>query len=189
MTELLLAKIKRKIDKSDPKQVGWLNFIIVSFYFGLRPSEVMAVVKKPIVENHNGIPVLVVDQTKLTSISEEDRIKKIPVICEQQMTALGLISSGNVLRPHSSWVDQLFKDPKITYGPTEDFGLYTGRKGFTDLMLTLGQSLEDISGWLGQHSIDMTWKVYKTKNLINFNQTDFVKKNFRKPKSKPKKVS
>lgn len=190
MTELLLAKVKRKVDKSDQKQLAWLNFIIVIFYFGLRPKELMAVVEKPMVENHNGIPVLVVDQTKLTSISnEEDRIKKIPVICEQQMKALGLIKSGNILRPHPSWVDQLCKDPKITYGPTEDYGLYTGRKGFTDLMLTLGQSLEDISGWLGHHSIDMTWKVYKTKNTINFNQSDFVKKNFRKPKSKPKKVS
>ncbi len=190
MTELLLAKIKRKVSKSDQKQLGWLNFIIVSFYFGLRPKEVMTVVEKPIVENHNGIPVLVVNQTKLTSVSnEEDRIKKIPVICEQQMTALGLIKTGHILRPHSSWVDQLCKEPKIVYGPTEDYGLYTGRKGFTDLMLTLGQNLEDISGWLGHHSIDMTWKFYKTKNVINFNQTDFVKKNFKRPKSKPKKVS
>lgn len=189
MTEFLLKKVEKKIDKKDEDQVGWFNFLKVSFYFGLRPKEMMDVVESPVVEDHNGIPILIGNQTKLTSSNEEGRIKKIPVVCEEQMEALGVLQSKKIKRPLPSWVDGICKDKGLTYGINEDYGLYTGRKGFTNHMLTLGQSLEDISAWLGHHSIDLTWRVYRTKNVINFSETDFVAKNFKKPKAKPKKIS
>jgi integrase len=48
---------------------------------------------------------------------------------------------------------------------------YSGRKGFTDLMQSNGQKLEDISLWLGHRSIEMTWKHYKDKKAIQFTET------------------
>lgn len=48
-------------------------------------------------------------------------------------------------------------------------GLYSGRKGFTDLMLSLNQTLENIAMWMGHASIERTWKNYKNKEVVTFN--------------------
>jgi len=48
------------------------------------------------------------------------------------------------------------------------YDLYSGRKGFTDLMLTKGQSLENISIWLGHSHISRTWASYRDKGPFQF---------------------
>lgn len=47
-------------------------------------------------------------------------------------------------------------------------GVYSGRKGFTDLMLSFDQTLENIAAWMGHASIERTWKHYKNKDIVNF---------------------
>jgi hypothetical protein len=41
--------------------------------------------------------------------------------------------------------------------------LYGGRKGFTDLMLSKGNTIENISIWMGHSTLDRTWRSYKQK--------------------------
>jgi integrase len=46
--------------------------------------------------------------------------------------------------------------------------LYGGRKGFVDLMLSLGQNLENVSIWLGHKDISTTWEHYKDRDTLSF---------------------
>lgn len=50
----------------------------------------------------------------------------------------------------------------------DGYGLYSGRKGFTDLMLGLNQNLEEVSAWLGHKNLDRAWRVTKQKRKVHF---------------------
>jgi hypothetical protein len=50
----------------------------------------------------------------------------------------------------------------------EGVDLYAGRKGFTDLMLAKGHSLENISVWMGHSTLERTWKSYKNRRRYHF---------------------
>jgi integrase len=54
------------------------------------------------------------------------------------------------------------------FGNNGHITLRAGRKGFIDLMLDHGQSLEDISAWLGHQNIEMTWQKYRNKKRVSF---------------------
>jgi hypothetical protein len=41
----------------------------------------------------------------------------------------------------------------------KDIDLYGGRKGFTDLMLSKRNTVENISIWMGHRTLDRTWKL------------------------------
>ena len=41
---------------------------------------------------------------------------------------------------------------------SKDIDLYGGRKGFTDLMLSRGNTIENISIWMGHSTLDRTWR-------------------------------
>lgn len=153
--------------KFSPEQFNWLW---VSIWLGLRPSEIDQL--KPfsssnrfgykIEEFRQGrstVKVLKVYQSKLTTLSQADRWKSIPIIYPEQKKALKIIQSKPLKRPLTKTIQKYLGD---------DLTLYAGRKGFTDLMIDKGQDLKDISMWLGHTSVDQTWKSYKNKNVVRF---------------------
>lgn len=180
MTEELLKKVRRKIDDTQLDEIKKYNWLFISFVFGLRPSECDDAIKAPRIEHHGGVPTLVVYQSKLTVVDEDEKDKRIPIICEEQEKALNLIEKKQALRPSPKWVDKHCKDDRKTYDANFKYDLYCGRKGFTDFLLSKGQSLEQISIWAGHKSIETTWHHYKDKRSIRFNETTYTKKKYKK---------
>lgn len=141
------------------------NWVYLSVWFGLRPLEV-DLLKKPssrrtwfVEREPDGVQVLWIYQSKLTRIPFEQRIKPIPCRYKEQVAGLELISSQKFQRPLAKTLKRVFT-PHTT--------CYAGRKGFTDLMLSKGENLEDISMWLGHQSIDRTWRSYKDRKRVRY---------------------
>jgi hypothetical protein len=158
-TPLTAATIEKLKGKIAPDQLNWLE---LSFYFGLRPIEVEGLRSKKtrrIETDTHEIPILHVFQSKLRHHSNQ-AWKAIPCILPKQRELLILIEEGNFRRPLAKTIQSYAKDERLT--------LYGGRKGFTDLMLENGQLLEDVSQWLGHSEIDRTWSNYKNKNRISW---------------------
>ncbi len=156
-TEILV----RAKDKMRPSH---FNFLYLTMWFGLRPQEVENLKKMSscTVERINsGRRILKVFQTKLVALPPEDRWKPIPILYSEQEFGPGIISPGNFRRPLSKTVHRYFG---------AGYDLYAGRKGFTDLMLSKGHSLENISIWMGHSSIDRTWRSYKNKRRFHLDQ-------------------
>jgi integrase len=155
LTSVLLDKAK---DKIQSKQFNWL---FLSIWFGLRPQEIDNLKNKDFwrVESASSKKkVLWVFQTKIISLPPEDRWKPIPIIYHQQKFALKIIESGNFERPVVKTVRKHI---------SQNIGLYGGRKGFVDLMLEKGHSLESISQWMGHSTIGRTWRSYKNKRRFH----------------------
>ena len=83
-----------------------------------------------------------------------------------QIEAIKFIEKGILKKP-------LNKTLKAIMG-LDNIGSYSGRKGFTDLMLDNEQAIEDISMWLGHSSIEMTWKRYKDRSRVRFTKLKAV---------------
>ncbi|MBI3555219.1 MAG: hypothetical protein HY074_03010 [Deltaproteobacteria bacterium] len=146
-----------------PGQYEWLA---ISVWFGLRPQEIDSL-KKPkqwklssAVCQGVEVKVLMVYQSKLTSLQSEKRWKSIPVVYPEQEVALEYVKSGRFARPLAKTLKRTFPSTRIT--------LYGGRKGFTDLMLERGQALEAVSSWLGHATIERTWRSYKRRDVVSF---------------------
>lgn len=141
---------------------GNYEWLFVSVWFGLRPEEVDNLIKKPqfhrLEQQEKGV-ILWVYQTKLVGIPRKDRWKPIPLIYEEQRIAMAYITESAIKRPILKTLARVFK---------ERVRLYSGRKGFTDLMLSKGRALEDISQWMGHLTIDRTWRSYKNRKIVNF---------------------
>jgi hypothetical protein len=128
------------------------NFLFLTVWFGLRPQEVDNLHRKSLwaIEAMNsGRRVLKRYQTKIVALPPEDRWKPIPILYTDQEFGLRIILSGNFRRPLSKTVRRHF-------GPGHD--LYAGRKGFVDLMLSKGHSIENICIWMGHCTLDRTWR-------------------------------
>lgn len=136
------------------------NWMYISLAFGLRPIEVDSLKNRTgfeiIKRMHNGeqIQILSVYQSKLISVSEKERWKYIPIYEAEQKLALAFIEKKNFKRP-------LVKTIRRILGSGYD--CYSGRKGFTDLMLARGYQLESIATFLGHRNLDTTWRHYKNK--------------------------
>lgn len=139
------------------------NWIHCSFWLGLRPIEVDQLTELPELEvilNEDGkTRVLVVFQTKLEGEIEEEGYKYIPLLYPEQDEAVELLKSRIVKRPNP-------KKLKLLSGHAID--VYCGRKGFADLMQSLGQRIEDSSVWLGHKDIRTTRKHYKDRSNVSF---------------------
>lgn len=160
--------------KSDPITPGMLegirasvteqhyNWLFISIWLGLRPQEVCSLkdVRNFRISKFSGVPVIEIYQPKLVALPREKRWKSIPCFLPEMQKAVELAKSGKFKRPLQKSVIAWFGDSRI--------GLYGGRKGFTELMHCHGQSLEDISAWMGHTSVDRTWKDYKDKSKVNF---------------------
>ncbi len=125
------------------------NWLFISMWLGLRPQEIDNIhdqqlwkIETPIV----GRKIFCIHQSKIIALPPEDRWKPIPILYEEQEFALRIIHSGNFKRPLVKTMRQYF---------SKDIDLYGGRKGFTDLMLLKGNTIENISIWMG-HSLDRT---------------------------------
>jgi integrase len=161
LTPQKLEKIK---DQLKPEQYRWLY---ISVWAGLRPKEIDLLqnssdaerykVTSTMVEKRN-VPVLEVYQSKLASVHRDHRWKYIPLFLKEQQKILTYLEQ-NLKRPLNKTLKKLTNEKITCYG---------GRKGFTDLMLSHNQELEDISSWLGHSSIETTWKVYRNKKRVNF---------------------
>lgn len=140
------------------------NWLYLSVWLGLRPEEVdnLKNLNSFTVEmdDDQATSVLWVFQSKLTSVAEAKAWKPIPLIVPEQVKCIKIIEDGNFKRPLNKTLRKIFSEKRVTG--------YSGRKGFTDMMLTLGQGLEEISLWLGHTSIDTTWKSYKNKQQVRF---------------------
>lgn len=157
LTPTLLEAAK---DRLKLEQYNWLY---LSVWLGLRPEEVEALrdPKKFKLEYSlkHKIHYIKIYQSKLKSVAADKRWKTIPLIFPEQSNVPSIIKSGAFVKPLNKIVRKY-----VGAGIT----LYGGRKGFVDLMLSLGQRIEDISMWLGHKDISTTWKHYKDKEVINF---------------------
>ena len=143
------------------------NWIFISLWFGLRPEEVDELKNENsthpyYLETQDDVSILVVYQKKLenTIPTEAERWKRIPILYPEQFEALKLIKRGKFERPLPKTMQR--------YLGKEHADTYSGRKSFTDLMLGLGQRLEDIHGWMGHTTIERTWKDYKNRRTVHF---------------------
>ena len=147
----LLKKLKGEIREDI------YNWIYLTVWFGLRPKEVDNLHDQSLwrVEKmFNGREVLWVYQTKVIALPEEDKWKPIPILYNEQKYGLQILKSDIYKRPLVKTIRQYFGN---------DVFLYGGRKAFTDLMLSKGNTLENISVWMGHSTINRTWKSYKNR--------------------------
>jgi hypothetical protein len=138
-------------------QYRWLY---LSVWLGLRPPEVDSLADSK-VTREQGVSVLWIYQSKLRGVKKEDRYKPVPLIYPEQIKCLDFIKQ-EIKRPLVKTVQKHI---------TDGINLYGGRKGFTDMMLDKGQSLEDISTWLGHATIERTWHSYKRRSKVSFKKT------------------
>lgn len=144
--------------KLSDAQYRWLY---ISVWCGLRPSEInhlKAKVNGHRVEYKDRTPILVVYQSKLVRVARDKRVKRIPLFLDEQKIVLEYL--GFELDQPLVKTIRKYLNRKV--------GLYGGRKGFTDLMLSRGQKFENISAWLGHANIDRTWRSYKDKRVVSF---------------------
>lgn len=158
LTTQILMKMKDKMPE------GQWEYLRATLWLGLRPSELDLILKdssKYRVKQQDKVTILSIYQSKLTGVSKEKRWKHIPLIHSEMLAALTDIEEERISKPLVKTIRKVCPKP-------EGLGLYSGRKGFTDLMLSYNQSLENIASWLGHASIERTWKHYKDKDVIDF---------------------
>ena len=140
----------------------YYNWLYISVWTGLRPQEIDQLKNSNLLrfeKTATGEHVLWVYQTKIVSLPHNDRWKPIPLISDEQRRIMAIIESQEFSRP----------SPKIIKSHLgQNIGLYGGRKGFTDLMLSRGQPLEFICQWMGHSSIDRTWRSYKNRQRFHY---------------------
>ena len=162
LSPILLNSAKEKMR---PKQFNWL---FVSVWLGLRPREIDNLGDKnlwKVEELATGTKVLWVYQTKLIALPPIDRWKPVPLIYDEQKFAAKIIEDGLFERPLNKTVRRYFGEGVTLYG---------GRKGFTDLMLGKGHTLEAISQWMGHSTIGRTWRTYKDRLGVEFSMPNKV---------------
>ncbi len=155
ITPLDLKKVSGEIN------LQTFNWIFLSVWFGLRPKEIDSLHNSQswkVESLPTGRKVLWVYQTKIIGLPPEDRWKPIPIVFDEQTFALAILESGNFKRPLTRTMRRYFGD-----GVT----LYAGRKGFSDLMLSKNQTLENISIWMGHSTIQRTWTSYKQRRKFH----------------------
>lgn len=157
LTPSLLEKAKRGLNN-----IAQYNWLFLTVWFGLRPLEVDSLKKPPGDRSWKLEPeYLQVYQTKLhgKGLSPEDRLKRIPIGLPEHKQGVLIIQSGQFERPLAKTIRKHCGAGITTYG---------GRKGFTDLMLSKGRSIEEIALWMGHRSIEMTWKRYKGRKTARW---------------------
>ena len=164
----LTPHVLAKMESQMRDLAGQYEWLFVSVWLGLRPSEIDATQKQPnsfILEFNESlnVDVLKVYQRKLVGVEKSKRWKSIPIFLTEQKAAVIFLANKKCRRPLPKTIQK--------HSGNERLGLYGGRKGFTDLMLSKGQSLEDISQWMGHQSIEMTWAKYKSRKHVSFTKS------------------
>jgi hypothetical protein len=150
-----LNKKKHELNKAN------FNWLFIAVWFGLRPQEVDHLHKSDLWKIEtvaNARKILWVYQTKIVALPPADRWKPIPILYVEQLEAIAILEAQNFKRPLTKTMRRHFGD---------DIDLYGGRKGFADLMLSRGQSLENISIWMGHSTLARTWRSYKNRRKFH----------------------
>ena len=135
-----------------------INWCIVCLGFALRPSEMNTIAtrdSKVITILKSSVKIY---QSKLVSLPRPMRFKEVVIRHPFQKEALSIIKSKKELAaPSIHMLRKVLGD---------EYGLYSFRKGYTDIMINLGEPIERISADLGHSSIDRTWKSYRKRITI-----------------------
>lgn len=132
-----------------------INWCILCLGLALRPSEADMVAKRDDKNVTIAKSSVKVYQSKLVSLPKKMRYKEVIIKHGFQKEALELLKSK-----------KLFQKPsknKIQKVLGEEYGLYSFRKGYQDIMLSFDESITRISLDLGHSSIDRTWKSYRKR--------------------------
>jgi hypothetical protein len=138
------------------EQYNWMH---ISLWLGLRPHEIDSLKFTKNYRYDATKNIIWVYQSKLTAIPTKDRWKPIPLKYPEMLQCIPIIEAKRFKRPLNKTLKKALNG---------QYTCYSGRKGFTDLMLSMGNGLEAISQWMGHLSIDRTWKDYKAKNKVLF---------------------
>ena len=150
-----LTAVSGKINQTN------FNWLFLSVWFGLRPQEIDSLKDDNLWRVEvlaTGRKILWVFQTKIIALPPEDRWKPIPILFDQQEFGIRIIESRAFNRPLLKTMKRHFEDGTTLYG---------GRKGFSDLMLAKGHSMENISVWMGHSTMERTWRSYKRRRKFH----------------------
>jgi hypothetical protein len=169
LTPEKLESIKEGLN---PSEYNWLYCTV---WAGLRPNETDALLdkKRTKISYRQGkagkIPVLEVYQSKLRNVPKTaHRWKRIPLFLPEQRLILDIINSGNLKTPLLKTIQH-----PTRLGPGH--GLYAGRKGFHDLMVTQYSQPElEVIRWLGHRSLDMAMKHYAKEDAVRWEEPEEV---------------
>lgn len=146
-----------------PERARWIR---LSYYFGLRPSEVdkLILANKCTVweakRDAAGTWVFHFYQKKLIKVERARRWKRIPCILKEQVELVQELLLGMPFaRPYYYNISDT-----IGAGHT----LYAGRKGFEPLMRAKGQTESNISRWLGHHDPKTTERHYRDSESVAY---------------------
>ena len=142
------------------------NWLYLSVWLGLRPMEIDQLHDQSrfrLQKQGENSALLWIYQTKLISVPPRYRWKLIPIVFAGQIDVMKIIETGKFKRPLSKMVRHHFGAHTTLYG---------GRKGFTDLMLSHQQHLENISQWMGHSTIERTWRNYKSRCITHYTTTE-----------------
>jgi hypothetical protein len=144
-----------KIKSDDTLNIEEINWCIVCLGLALRPIEMDAISnrnEKSLIISGSRIKIY---QSKLVSLPKHMRFKEVQIKHPFQEEAFKLIkSSCSFQKPSKYKIQKILGD---------EFGLYSFRKGYTDIMLKLNEPITRISLDMGHSSIDRTWKSYRKR--------------------------
>lgn len=142
-------KLLVKESEFQPEEFNWLW---VSLWFGLRPREINEYQEgqkwrvKIWHDKSIGKEVLTVFQSKI-----DDKPKHIPILYPEQQRASKMLQEAVFKQPFIGRVRRILDSP---------VKLYSGRKGFVNLMDDRGHSLQEVSIWLGHENTETTLRYY-----------------------------
>ncbi len=148
-----------------------INFFKATFFLGLRPDELMKSVNggnnySRITDLKSGLEVVRIEQEKLSGLSSDKRTKLIAIKWQEQQSAVEIIETKNFSKPSYEKITKMAKAIKCNT-KLKSFGLYSGRKGFTNWCFDKGETdCFAISSWLGHSSPEMTFKVYRDRQRL-----------------------
>lgn len=171
-----------QVSKVNHEEMSYCRWVVASWLFGLRPSEldrfILGNQEEERVLIENGIKCINVAQTKTVNKSGfRHGYKKIPILSKEQEEALDAVLTKPARRPHPDWMDKKLRIKGKKYRPDgHKFDCYSGRKGFIDLMLSpeYNQKLENISVYLGHSSVTTSYVHYKDKENLHYTPTPFT---------------
>jgi integrase len=184
ITRAEIENMLSQVIKSNSEEMSYCRWVVASWLFGLRPSEldrfILGDQDEDRVSYENGVKCIVVKQTKtVNKTGVRLSYKKIPILSKEQDEALEAILNKPTRRPHPDWMDKKLKIKGKKYRPEgHKFDCYSGRKGFIDLMLSseYNQKLENISVYLGHSSVTTSYVHYKDKENLHYTSTPYTEK-------------
>lgn len=149
-----MAKIKLSEEFTDEEK----RWCVICLGFGLRPSEVEMITTmshgpKTIIQKASSV---VIYQPKLTNLPHNKRYKEVVLTHPFQKEALRVFRSGKSIKMPS-----LYMIRKVL--KSDEYGRYSFRKGYEEIMETLGSDFIRASKDLGHASIERTWRSYRKR--------------------------